>query len=83
MIFRRERIFVSAYILSLNGLLPAVSTLDAKDAYRYRITRYRANSARLTASADRPDHLVDLDLFTVNGGIGAKQWPFHWHACAG
>src|SRR5271154_4085542 len=30
-----------------------------------------------TAPADRLYHLVDLRFFTVDRGIGAKQWPFH------
>jgi hypothetical protein len=30
-----------------------------------------------TAPANRPYHFVDLRFFTVDGGIGAKQRPFH------
>jgi hypothetical protein len=30
-----------------------------------------------TSPADRSYHLVDLRFFTVDGGIGAKQWSFH------
>jgi hypothetical protein len=30
-----------------------------------------------TSPADRIQHFVDLYFFSVDGGIGAKQWSFH------
>jgi len=36
-----------------------------------------ASPASSTAPADRVYHFVDLRFFTVDGGVGAKQRPFH------
>jgi hypothetical protein len=37
----------------------------------------KAHKRESTSPADRSYHLVDLRFFTVDGGIGAKQWSFH------